>query len=212
MNVNHRVSESSADLLNQSLFSTGISPSVSGGSESCSISEKDSATTPQDPHSTPDMLGILPKQNITARLRRINNYAPLKIDNQHEQNMAYGVQNSFRTAFHLTQYPVQLKTEAERQQSKNIPTLEDGQTLEFLSTFSGQQQFMQTSSKELNMEENPLGPTSFPANAALSNWEFEPVKEPVLDGLADFEFPIQGGDDNNSFLDGTAWYDGIFQA
>jgi hypothetical protein len=212
-NVNSRVTEFSADLLNQSIFSTGIASSISGGSESCSTSDKDSATPPQDLHSTLDLLGVLPKSHMVERLRRT--YAPSKVSNQQEQNMAYGLPKTFNIPALFLQ-PISRDSERKSQQnrqSQNISTSGDSQSPSFPSPFESQQQFMKSDTNGHNMQKNPLGSYSGNVNdSAFSNWAFGSMDDSVPTGFSGFDFPTLVGEDINSLLNGAAWNDPIFQA
>jgi hypothetical protein len=208
----NRVAEFSADVLNQSIFSTGISRTVNGTSESCGTSDKDSATPPQDPHSTPDMLGILPKKSMTERLRRANNIIPFKISNQYEQNMGYDVPKTFDMPSFLAQYPVQGEPEIvpqQKLQAEDISTTSDSQLSSFPSPFPGQQQFIQTGNNR-NIVQNPHGSYTSTTNDSMpSGWAFGPMENSVLGGFSGFEFPLQEGD-INAFLNGASWQGSAF--
>ena len=215
MSFNSRVAEFSVDLVNQSIFTTGISSTVNGSSESCT-SDKNSATPPQDPHSTSDLRGILPKQSMAERLRRAKNHAPSKISNQQGQSMGHGVPKFFNMPALLAQYPVQREREIAQQQNhrvENNSTLNKGQQSSFSSPVPYQQQFMQSGNNGNNMEQSTHGFYKDDSNDGMpSNWTFGSLDNSVLTGFSGFEFSLQEGQDINSHLNGGAWDGSTFQA
>jgi hypothetical protein len=202
---NSRVAELSADLLNQSIFSTGLSSTANGSSENCSTSDKDSAKPLQDPHTTTDLRGILPKRSMAERLRRVNNFVSSKISDQHEPNMGHEVPKSFNIPTLFAQYPLQGEGGVTPQQNRrveNISTPNDGRQ----SPFPSQQQFMQSGNDGNSTEQSIQGFYTGGTNDGLpSNWALGSIDNSDLLGFSGFEFSLEEGQDINSLLNGTDW-------
>lgn len=209
-NVNSRGTEFSADLLNPSVLLTEIAPSANGGSESCNTSDKDSATPPQDPHRTSDLLGVLPKIQLTERLRRTHD--PFKISDQHEQNMAYGIPNGFNVPALLpqsVQHDPKVKAQ-QNPQSEIISTGGDGQPSSLKLPLQDQPPFMQPISSGSQMQKNPLGLFAGAADdGAFSNWTMGSLEDSIYAGYTGFNPSLQEGEDINSLLNEAAWDDPI---
>jgi hypothetical protein len=203
------VADLSADLPNQSIYSIGRSSAVNGNSESYSTSDKDSATSPPDPNTTTDLLGILPKRSMAERLRRVNDFVPDKISNHHEQIVGHDVPKSFNIPTILAQYRLQGErgvTPQHIHRVENISTPNESQQSSFPSTLPSQQQFMQSGNDgNNNMEQIMHGFYTGNTDDGLpSNWSFGSIENSDLPEFSGFDFSLEG-QDINCLLNGAGW-------
>jgi hypothetical protein len=213
-NFKSRVFEFSVDMLDQSIFSTGVSSNVNESSETCSTSDMDSVTPPQDPHNTSYLRGVLPTQTMAERLRRATRFSSSSFN--HHEKVVNDIPKFFSIPTLVGQYPTQEERESTPLQTQRVGIIStpiEGQHSSFPSTFASQQQFMQSGSNGTNMEQNVGGfNISTATNSMPPDWAFGPIDNSVLPGFAEFEFPRQDGQDINSLLNGAPWDGSTFQA
>jgi len=213
-NFKSRVFEFSVDMHNQSIFSTGVSSNVNESSETCSTSDKDSSTPPQDPHNTSYLRGVLPTQTMAERLRRATRFGSSSFN--HHEKVVNDIPKFFSIPTLVGQYPTQGEQESTPLQTQRVGTIStpiESQQSSFPLTFASQQQFMQSGSNGTNMEQNVGGfHISTATNSMPPDWAFGPTDNSVLPRFAGFEFPRQDGQDINSLLNGAPWDGSTFQA